>query len=293
MSKLLDVVEPQIASLRRQGKNEEAARLASGVGQLLDKIVNEPNISPAVLVFLGRGLREIGNYNKAIEYLKKVPAPPEGLDKPLAELEENARLPVLRYRTARLEMARCHRLAKRYDEADAILQDAFGTKDKRGWGATDLTVRKEAAYLLEAKAAETADPKEASKVWGEANQLWSQMGREYRAVLVRPYPKDDKARNDLDRLKAQVKPIYHDLFYEQIRCVTRANNQLLQSNPASLATRLAGVARQMIALEKGNPDLSPEVRGKLADLLEEVPALKTEYMKQEGPKGLLRPAPGS
>ena len=118
-------------------------------------------------------------------------------------------------------------------------------------------------------------------------------GREYQSVLVRPFPKDEKARNDLERLKAQVKPIYHDLFFEQIRCVTRANLQLLQSNPANLTTRLAGVARQMAALEKANPDLSPDVKAKFADLLEEVPALKDEYSKLDGPKGMLRQSPGS
>jgi hypothetical protein len=293
MSKLLDVVQPQIALLRREGKADEAARLAAGVGQLLDKVANEPNVSPAVLVFLGRGLREIGNYDKAIEYLKKVSVPAEGLDKPLAELDDKTRLPVVRYRSARLEMARCHRMAKHYAEADAILKDALGTKEKRGWGATDLSFRKEAAHLLEARASDLADPKEAVKLWSEANQLWSQMGREYQSVLVRPYPKDEKARNDLERLKAQVKPIYHDLFFEQIRCVTKANLQLLKSNPTNLTARLTGVARQMTALEKANPDLSPDVKARFAELLEEVPALKDEYSKLDGPKGLLRQNLGS
>ena len=44
----------------------------------------------------------------------------------------------------------------------------------------------------------------------------------------------------------------------------------------------------MAALEKNNPDLSAEVKAKFADLMDEVPGLKAEYQKLDGPKGLLR-----
>jgi hypothetical protein len=293
MGKLLDTVEPQIADLRKKGKAKDADDLARGVGTLLDRIANEPNVSPAVLVFLGRGLREIGNTDKAVEFLNKVPAPAEGLDKPLGELDEAKRLPVVRYRNARLELARSYRAARKFADADKILADALGTKDKKGWGANDLNFRKEHAWLLEAKAAEQANPAAATPLWAEANKEWGTMGREYQSVLVKPFPKDEKAKNDLERLKSQVKPIYFDLFFEQLRCVTKANLQLLKAKPGDISAKMAGVARQMAALEKNNPDLPAEVKAKFADLMDEVPALKAEYQKGDGPKGLLRQTAGA
>ena len=290
MSKLLDTVEPQIAALRKQGKTKDADDLARGVGTLLDRIANEPNVSPAVLVFLGRGLREIGNTDKAVEFLNKVPAPAEGLDKPLGELDDAKRLPVVRYRNARLELARSYRQAKKFADADKVLADALGTKDKKGWGANDLNFRKEHALLLEAKGADQADPKAAFPLWRDANAEWGQMGREYQAILSKPLPKDEKARNDMERLRSQVKPIYFELFFEQTRCATKANLQLLKAKPAEIPAKLAGTARVMVELEKKNPDLPAEVKAKFADLMDEVPALKAEYQKLDGPKGLLRQA---
>lgn len=288
MGKLIDTVEPQIHDLRKKGKAKEADDLAKGVGTLLDRVANEPNVSPAVLVFLGRGLREIGNTDKAVELLNKVPAPAEGLDKPLGELDEAKRLPVVRYRNARLELARSYRAAKKYADAEKVLADALGTKDKKGWGANDLNFRKEHAHLLEAKAAEQADPKAALPLWRDATTEWGTMGREYQAVLVKPFPADEKAKNDLERLKSQVKPIFFDLFFEQLRCATKANVQLLKAKPGDLQVKLAGAARQMADLEKKNPDLPAEVKAKFAGLMDEVPALKAEYQKTDGPKGLLR-----
>jgi hypothetical protein len=275
------------------GKGREADALARAPATLLDRVANEPNVSPAVLVFLGRGLREIGNTDKAVEFLNKVPAPAEGLDKPLGELDEAKRLPVVRYRNARLELARSYRAARKFADADKILADALGTKDKKGWGANDLNFRKEHAWLLEAKAAEQANPAAATPLWAEANKEWGTMGREYQSVLVKPFPKDEKAKNDLERLKSQVKPIYFDLFFEQLRCVTKANLQLLKAKPGDISAKMAGVARQMAALEKNNPDLPAEVKAKFADLMDEVPALKAEYQKGDGPKGLLRQTAGA
>jgi hypothetical protein len=307
ISNLVSVVKPQVDQLHREKKDKEADQLIAGVSQMLDKvsgdIIADPTKYAGELVVLGRSLKDLGSYDKAIDLLKKVPAPPAAdLRKKLTDLDETSRPPVTRYRVGTLELIRSYRLAKKFTEADKLLQEALGTrdfkdkaKDKPGWAANDLNYRKEAVYLLEAKASNASDNKQSTEFWGQANQQWGLIGREYFSIVTtgggKGPAKDDREKQDRERVKAQFKPIYHDLVYEQLRCVTKANQHVFKSAPEKLAPKLTGVARQMVALEKSNPDLAFEVKVKFAELMEEVPPLKAEYEKQpDNPKGLLKAA---
>ncbi len=359
LNQMLDGVRPQIDSLRKAGKTAEADALAQGIGKVLDKVAAEPDVKPPTLLVLGRGLRELGNYAKAIEFIKKVPAPADGsiLKKRSAEFSEADAVIVDRYRRAQLELARAYRQDKKFVEADAVLKEPLGDKTTPGW-ANNNDFRREAIYLIEAKAAE-ADPQVAAKLWGEARNKWSEMAQQYLAPLrklmaakndtksafvalleLKALPKHDslptkddeirkgladpkppawvtellsekikgpdgklvenptaiayidELKNTAHRMESQVKPFYHDYLFESIRCLTKANIQLTKTNPAALPAKLEALAKQMVALETANPDVNDAVKTRFADLLEEYPQLKEQYLKLGG-KALLKPGPGA
>lgn len=342
---LVAAVRPQAEALRRAGKPEEADKLLRGVGVVLDKVAAEPNLTPRVLVFLGGGLTDMGQPDKAVEVLAKVPAPPaEDLAKKPADLDDKARPPVLLYRLARLETARALRTAGRFADADKALAEAMGTQDRPGWAAGDAAFRREVAYVLEDRAAATPDVKQAAPIWGEARGKWTELANEYlpilrrlgsgkqnataamlaladlkslpphkllpqkpeeikkgladpkppawvRELLVETRPGPDgkpqpnptaqayvqSLKQTAARMEAQVKPKYHDLFFESMRCLTRANSHVLRDKPAELREKLEAIAKSVRDLEALNPDLAPEVRDKFAALMAEYPALKAEY----------------
>ena len=89
-------------------------------------------------------------------------------------------------------------------------------------------------------------------------------------------------RDALVKLEGQVKPVYFDLFAESLRCLTAANTALLKDNPAKLTAQLGKVAAQVAQVEKTNPDLTADVKAKLAALLADSPPLKAEYDKLGG-----------
>lgn len=348
LAQLIAAVRPQIDALEKQGNGEEAKKLIDGVGALLDKVAKDPKITTRVLVFLGRGLKDIRNYDKAIEVLQQVQAPPAvELKKNARDVAAEFRVPVLLYRGARLELARTYRLAKKFDEADKILKDAIGTKDRltpmgtEGWAFNAPDFKKEAAFLLEARGAAATDQKEMLKYWGEARGKWTEMAGQYLGPLqkLQAGKKDPKAaftallaqnalppsellpakpadiraalaanpppmwltqllgnqayvdnlKNTVTRVEANLKPVYHDLYFESIRCLVKANTQLLAKNPDKLATTIGGLAKQMVQLEKVNPDLSGDVKARFAELMDEYPALKKAYQDQGG-TAMLKPS---
>jgi hypothetical protein len=366
LANLIAAVRPQIDALRKDGKAEEADKLVAGMAKVLDKVAAEPGVTPKVQLFLGVGFKEVGNHERAEEVLNKIPAPPaDHLAKRAADLDDKARPAVAQYRRARLELAATYRLAGRFDDADKVLAEQLGTKEKPGWAAGSADVRREAAYLLEARAATHPDPAEARKRWGEAVQKWNEMAAEqlaplrklaagkrdakaaflalldYRALppnpgvpsrppealkaelapaapplwavvvlglkgttadgSVRMYPTvaalaaavgppmvvefptarayQESLQNTVTRLESEAKPAYHAVYFEYTRCLTRANAHLLKDKPAELTTKFAAIAKQVRDLYSANPDVSDEVRGKFAALMDEYPLLKDEFQK--------------
>jgi hypothetical protein len=345
LGQLIAATRPQADALRRQGRDEEADRLVRGVGAVLDRVAAEPDLTPQILLFLGTGLKDMGDFDRAVEMLAKVPAPPaDDLSRRPSDLDEKARPAVQLYRQARLETARAHRLAGRFDDADRVLTEAMGTAENPGWAATSPDFRREVAYLLEDRAAAAADPQQAIAFWGAARGKWTELANDFvptlrklaagkqdttSAVLaladlkalpphkllpqtpeeIRKGLSDPKPprwvtelltetvpgqdgepqanpiaqeyvralRNTVTRMEAQIKPQYHALFFESIRCLTRANTHLLRDRPNDLQRTLARIASDVRQLEASNPDLSPEVRAKFASLMEEYPQLKQEY----------------
>jgi hypothetical protein len=281
LATLTRAVRDHAAELRRKGQDADADKLAAGVGALFEKIAAEPNQTPAMQVFLGIALKDLGRYDKACELLGKIPAPPDAdLKAPFATLPEEKKGPVRLYRTARLELAKAQRLAGRFDAADEILAAA-------DWAKGLLDFRRESNLILEARAAATDDAKKKGEYWGRAKQGWDRLANEYAAAVQamqrQPLPADDPAKENEEKKKRdQVKALYFDLFADALRCVVRGNTDLLKDKPDALTPRLQKVADQLLTVETKNADLSPEVKAKFADLLAESKELRTLYDKVGG-----------
>ncbi len=325
---LVDGVRPQLAALRKAGKSAEADAIARSLGGVLDRVAAEPGVQPATLIVLGRGIRDLGDPDRAAGYLLKVPLPAnmELLKQPPTAVPPADAPTVALYRLAQLELARCLRQAKKFGEADALLAGALG------W-VPNADFRREVAHLAEARAADAA-PADASKLWAEAYKKWTAMANEYLAPLRKlaagkrdarsavlvladlkalpphpllpPKPEDirrgltdpkppawvggllaDKAYADdlqatIGRLEGQLKPLYHDLFAESLRCLTAANTSLLQASPDKLTAALDRVGKSAADFEAANPDLADAVRAKMAAVLADSAPLRDAYLKAGG-----------
>jgi len=190
LGQLIDGARPQIESLRKEGKAEEADKLVAGIGLILDKVAAEPGVTPSTVLVLGRGLASIGNTDKAVEFLKRIPAPPalDVLKKRASEIPEAEQPVVGRYKLAQLELAKAYRLGKKFAEAEETLKPALPTRDAAGreqpgtgWQANS-DFKRESAMLSEAKA-EAAAPAEALKLWGEARSKWTEQANQYLVPL--------------------------------------------------------------------------------------------------------------
>ena len=171
-------VKPQVDQLRKDKKADEADALADGVAGLLDKLAADPAAGPKAFLAVGRGLVALDRGEKAVELLKKVPQAPDLLAQKFDALDDKQKATTTLDKLARLELARAHRQAGQFAEADAILTAAVGTKEKPGWAAGTpqaMPFRREGAYLLEARAAKANDP----KAWGAAYQAWVALANEY------------------------------------------------------------------------------------------------------------------
>jgi hypothetical protein len=359
LSVMIDGVRPQIEKLRRDGKGEEADKLAAGIGSVLDKVAAEKDVKPPTIIVLAEGLNSIGSHAKAVDLLKRIPPPADMAvmkTRPSELKDPKEQLAALRYRNAQLEMLRAYRDGGQFAEGDAIVAAAVGDgKPGSGW-AVNSDFRREAALLLEAKAAAEADPQAAMKLWAEARGKWTEMSNQYfsplkrlaggkndpklamRALLdLNQLPKSDKLpekeadikagltdrnppawlteltepttkgadgttvehpaaaayvqemQNTTTRLESVLKPLFHALVFESLRCGIRANVSLLKGKPEAVAGKLEPYAKQLIQLETANPDLTDDIKAKFAGMLDEYPVLKEQYQKLGG-KAFLRPA---
>lgn len=170
LAALVDSVRPQLDALRREGKAGEADRVAGAIQGVLGGVADAPGASAATLLSVARGLRELGAPERALAAARKVPAPV-----PAAPPSKEQSAAAARYRLAQLEAVRCLRDARRFDEADAAIQQGLTLP-----GANDF--RKEAAYVVEARAA-AAGPGEKQKLWGQAYKAWNDLAGSYRSPL--------------------------------------------------------------------------------------------------------------
>ena len=285
--------KPQIEQMVKNGKADDAKKVSANLSALASRISGaDAKLTPVQLLDLGKIFKELGDFDKGIALLLRVPAP-----KNLAFLKAEPSQPVAPdaawtadkaatpfYRVAQLELIRTYRLANQLPKAEELLEASLGKDRKSGWAYKYPEYRREEFYYLEAKAAGIANPQEASKVWAEAKKGWDGMSREYLKVLTTALPATAKEEDvsNLRRQKDFAKPIYFDLVAELIRCLTRAQLQIQSGKKPELDKAMAGLAKQIVDIEKKNPELNDDVKAKFQKLFEEVPQLKDAYKAAGG-----------
>ncbi|MGL4423385.1 MAG: hypothetical protein ACRCZF_22195, partial [Gemmataceae bacterium] len=287
LTRLVGLVRPQLDELRKAGKGEDATKLAESVSTILVKQSAKPNLSPRVLAFLGRSLRDLGVYTQAVEVLLKIPTPAmEDLKKPLAQLDEKTRPLVTAYTSGQLELARAYRANKQFEKSDEVLVAAIGKDGKSGW-ARPLDFRKEAALLLEDKA--DAAPAEAKlKAWSEAQQAWTKIVTDYQRAVVTP-PKKAEDRPAWERDREKIIPIFLGTFADLQRCLSRANAQIMK-DPMKLAEKQSGIGKKIAELEAAQEKyLTPDVKTQFSQLMTDYPNVKAGYEKAGGKAFLSAP----
>ena len=297
--------KPQIDQLKKEGKADEAGKVSANLSALAGRISGaEAKLTPVQLLDLGKIFKELGDYEKGAALLLRIPAPAnaaflkaeppqppaseptdappvkKGKDDALAAwTADKAATPY--YRVAQLELLRTYRLAGQLPKAEELLGGILGKDKERktGWGSSIPDYRKEGFLFLEAKAAGTADMKEATKLWLEAKTGWEALAREYYGLLIKPIKADanaaEKAR--LDQQKSLAKPIYFDLIAESIRCLAQAQLHVNAGNLPAQQKVMDNLGKKIADLEKKNPDLNDDVRAKLRKLLDDVPPLREPY----------------
>jgi tetratricopeptide (TPR) repeat protein len=284
LGQLLSGVRTQVQRLRNEGKSEEADRLTNAVGDLFVAFAAKPNLPDRHVYFAGKALNELLLADKAVPILAKLPEASEAdLRAPFAGLSDEKKTAVRMHRSVKLELARAYRRSNQFDQAETILKAALGADEMSpGWAAKVLDYRKEWIYLIEAKAAAEPDPQKMNATLALANREWGKLGREYYSVLVQPLPNDAEKRNEIARMKDQIKPIYFGLIADNQRCLVAANGMILKDKPDVLAKRYDTIVAGILTIEKQNPDLAPEVREKFTALLDATPALRKKYAEAGG-----------
>lgn len=281
LARLVTLVRPQIDELKKQMKDDEAQKLTDVVGKLLGEQAAKPKLTGRATAFLGRSLRDLGLYEKALDVLAKVPAVDEATLKIKSnELDADKRDAVVAYQISQIEQVRAYRLTKQFDKADELLLPAVGKDGKSGW-ATSLEFRRERVYVMEDRATESPANKK-SELWSAAYAGWTDVLKPYVAFVSQRIPKDaDVARVKQDREKLY--PVILDLYVDEKRCLAKANTQMLAANPKRLETQLTAFGKQIATLEKGYAKgLSPDVRQRFATLLDEFAPMKAGYKEAGG-----------
>ncbi|MBL8864166.1 MAG: hypothetical protein JNK93_01250, partial [Planctomycetia bacterium] len=256
-------------------------KLTDVVGKLLGEQAAKEKLSARALAFLGRSLRDLGLYEKALEVLAKVPTVDEAtLKLPTAELDAEKRDAVIAYQIAQIEQIRSYRLTKQFDKADELLLPAVGKDGKSGW-AKSLEFRRERVFVMEDRATEAPKDKKGD-LWKEAYAGWTDVLRPYVANVTARIPKDanvERVKQDREKLY----PVILDLYVEEKRCLAKANTELLAANPMKLASQLNAFGKQIATLEKGYAKgLATDVRERFHTLLQEFPDMMAGYKEAGG-----------
>jgi hypothetical protein len=140
---LAGLIDRQISDLKEKKDDAGLKKTIEGFNGILDDLKKQTKPSPQFILTLALCYSNMGKHAEAADLLKTVPEPkPEaGAREPDAEALKN-------YRACSLLHVRQLRLSKKFPEARVEIDKMLGTKDKKGWGFSDIAVRKESLLLL-------------------------------------------------------------------------------------------------------------------------------------------------
>ena len=318
MRALNSTIAGQIATLTKEGKKADADDLAKTFTEFLDRIKGEDTskLSNQAIMFLGQGYGAVGQHAKSAELFDQIIKKPfePNPKKNQQENDEAAAKHAIFIRQMELAQAKTYRLAGAhgggkadFDKATALMQKIVGDplkKGTRGWGYSNIEIRKEYITLLEDQlffspamrnwdrlikefipsglpmpirflgqrivfltCAQTADGV-ATGVTGPVTAMVDHM---FKAVL----PSVAEKRN-------QQRQLYFDLFFETYRCSARA-----YTTPAIVAKlpggqdkanqSLTDIGQKLFDLLTKNDDVSNEVKENVRELKDRIPQIKKKF----------------
>jgi hypothetical protein len=260
LRQLVATIRAQIEALRREKKADEEKRLVEGFTQFLDAIAKQEKVPDNMLVFLSQGYAGVDQHGKSVELLERIlnsPQPAKSKDGD-EEAAKNFRNQV-QYR-----LARAYRLNKQFDKADKLVKELLGTAKQPGPLHRSMEMRKESIYLLEDQ-----------NKFRDAVNAWMAYAKQFGDKLPAYPPKDNE--------EARHRRLYFELFFEAQRCSARAYYSLDAQKFASQKDEgFTRVAQRLVDLETKNPDVSPELKERIREILAEYPELKQKYKAAGG-----------
>ena len=289
----------QVDKFRAENKPAEAEALMGKVTVMLNKMLEEKNMTAGMKYGLAKACRDLGQFPKAIELLSQIPKPknigpkqPErstDTDSEEVQIAKGAALQVYNdemkvvnlYKAGQLEYARVYRHAKMFPEGDALYDEVLGKADadkskhrKGGWAANMTDFRKEYFAYCEAKATATADLKAATPLWIDAIGNWDKFVGEYAKLVIDPKIKPE--------LKPRMMALYYENYFESNRCAIAANIALYTSKTEILNKFWEKRGKSIAEFEIKNPKIPNDVRAKYRELLLQYKALEPHYKAAGG-----------
>jgi outer membrane protein assembly factor BamD (BamD/ComL family) len=308
MRSLNATISGQLTSLIKEGKKQDADDLATTFTEFLDKIKGDDTskLSSGVVLFLGQGYGAVNQHAKAAELFEQLVKKPYEPNPKKSE-EENQELEAKHVgfvREMEYLQARALRQAggkENFDKAMALMQKIVGDplkKGVRGWGASNIAIRKEYCLLFE----EQLNFNAAGNNWKVLTNEFVRGGLPSPIKFLGQRPAFVAFGNAADdtllgafllpsRVSAfvdigfkdvyptvaarrnQLRLVYFDLFFEAYRCNARA-----YTTPAIVAKlpggqdaanqKLADIGQKFFDLLTKNDDVQAEVKENIKELLE-------------------------
>jgi outer membrane protein assembly factor BamD (BamD/ComL family) len=301
----------QISSLSKEGKKQDADDLARSYADFLDKIkgddANLEKLPKTVVAFLGQGYGAVNQHARAAELFGLL----------LAKTDEAKDQGF--HRQLQFFQARALRQSGKFPEASALMQKIVGDplkKGTRGWGYSNIEIRKEYNMLLEDQ-----------KLFGPAVNNWVKLtndfvpgglpvpirflgqrpafiafGQAADSVLGEAFGIPCRVSLLLDTAFKQIFPsiaekrnsqrlVYFDLFVEAQRCSARAYSDpvivaKIKGGQDTANQKLADIGQKLFELLTKNDDVPTEVKENVRELLDQHPQMKRKFdeLVAAGPK---------
>ncbi|WP_020475293.1 hypothetical protein [Zavarzinella formosa] len=278
MQQLVSAIRGQIDGLKKENKDTEAKELSDSFTQFLDKIGSTPNLPNSIIKFLGHGYDSVGQPVKAFTlYSETLAKPFVNTGKTPAEQDEQAKADQVFRRSLQFEQVRALRQAggeNNLKTASGMMKDIVGDPGAakgpvKGWGYSNVNIRKEYIYLLEDQ-----------KIYGGPNgaiSQWTRLSKEFVPTIPGPPKEGDKD----GATKAAKRQLFFELNYEAQRSSAKAyataDLAKIKKDQAFIDGKLGDIGQKLHDLLESNKDISADLREKILALAAQYPATKKKF----------------
>ena len=275
MQQLVGAIRGQIEGLKKEAKVDEAKELSESFTQFLDKIAENPKLPNAAITFLGNGYQSVDQPAKAVKLYEDTLAKQfTNTGKTDAEKEEQAKAHEVFRRKLQVEEVKALRMAggdENFKKATAMMREIVGDPiaakgPPKGWGYSNIAIRKEYIYLLEEQ-----------KQFGAAIANWTRMSKEF----VPSIPGKPKEGDKDGATKASKRNLFFELNYEAQRASAKAyataDLAKIKKDKAFVDGKLEDIGQKLHDLLETNTDILPDLREKIIALVMEYPQVRKKF----------------